>query len=39
MNFRHMPELDWPWAYPLVAVVTVVVVAGMMWLFRMKKWI
>ena len=18
MNFRHMPELDWPWAYPVV---------------------
>jgi len=21
MNFKHMPELDWPWGYPLILVV------------------
>ncbi len=38
MNFRHMPELEWPWAYPVVVAVTVVIVVGMMVLFRKKKW-
>lgn len=34
MNFRHMPELEWPWAYPLVLGVMVVgSVAVAAWLF------
>jgi magnesium transporter len=24
MNFRHMPQLDWPFAYPLLLVAMVV---------------
>jgi magnesium transporter len=34
MNFDHMPELGWPWAYPAVlAVVMVVTTAVSGWLF------
>jgi magnesium transporter len=39
MNFRHMPELDWPWAYPLTLVATLVVAVGMLWYFKRKKWL
>lgn len=38
MNFKHMPELDWPWAYPAV-LVSMVVLAGAMYVyFKHKKW-
>jgi magnesium transporter len=34
MNFQHMPELEWPWAYPAVLLLTG---AGMAWLYRRLK--
>ncbi len=34
MNFRFMPELHWPWAYPIVLVVTGI---GMLRLYRHLK--
>ena len=39
MNFRHMPELDWPWGYPLVLLVMAGIAAGMLVFFRRRKWI
>jgi magnesium transporter len=39
MNFRHMPELDVPWAYPLLIVLTL---SACTWLFvvlRRAKWL
>lgn len=36
MNFHFMPELGWPWAYPLV-LVTFLVVAGLMLRFYRKR--
>ncbi len=39
MNFKYMPELDWPWAYPLVWAVMGVVTVGMLVYFRRKKWL
>lgn len=34
MNFHHMPELDWPWAYPVVLAIMVIgTVAVTAWLF------
>ena len=39
MNFRHMPELDWPWAYPLVLGASLAVAAGMLLYFKRKKWL
>lgn len=39
MNFEHMPELDKPWAYPLIWTMFGVVTAGMLIFFRIKGWI
>jgi len=39
MNFRHMPELDWPWGYPLVLLLMAAVAGGLLLFFRRKKWI
>ena len=39
MNFRHMPELDWPWGYPLVLLLMLAVAGGLLLFFRRKKWI
>ncbi|HEY5975581.1 MAG TPA: magnesium/cobalt transporter CorA [Geobacteraceae bacterium] len=39
MNFKHMPELEWPWGYPAVLLLMVVVTVGMVRFFRKKEWI
>jgi magnesium transporter len=39
MNFQHMPELGWPWSYPLVWIVMIVIAALMVAYFRRKKWL
>jgi magnesium transporter len=39
MNFKHMPELDWPWGYPLILAVMGFVAILMLSLFRRKKWL
>jgi magnesium transporter len=39
MNFRHMPELEWPWAYPLVWITMLVIAALMIVYFRRRKWL
>lgn len=39
MNFEHMPELDEPWAYPMVWAVMVVLGLGMLAYFRRKGWL
>lgn len=38
MNFRFMPELEWPWGYPAVLVVMVVIAVAMLAYFRRQKW-
>ena len=38
MNFEHMPELGWQWAYPAVWAVFVIVVLSMIVLFYRKGW-
>lgn len=37
MNFKHMPELDWRFGYPLVIVLSVIFVAVSMVYFKKKK--
>ncbi|MDO3377341.1 magnesium/cobalt transporter CorA [Geoalkalibacter halelectricus] len=39
MNFEHMPELAWPWAYPAVLLLMLGVAAGLLVFFRLRKWI
>jgi magnesium transporter len=38
MNFKHMPELERPWAYPLVLAVMALAAAGMLAFFKRKGW-
>jgi magnesium transporter len=39
MNFKHMPELEWPWGYYAVLGLMVLIVAVMLGYFRKRKWI
>lgn len=39
MNFEHMPELKWPWAYPALLGLMLVICGLMFAVFRKKKWL
>ena len=39
MNFKHMPELEWAWGYPLVLAIMGISAGGMVWVFRKRKWL
>ena len=39
MNFRHMPELYWKYAYPALFLVVLVVVSGIIFVFKRKKFL
>ncbi len=39
MNFRFMPELDWPYGYPLALGLMVVTAGLTVWFFRRKRWL
>ena len=39
MNFEYMPELEWKYSYPILAVVMVLVVILMLIYFKRKKWL
>ena len=39
MNFQHMPELGWKWAYPLFWCVIIGVGLGMLVFFRRRRWL
>jgi magnesium transporter len=39
MNFRHMPELDWTFGYPLAILTMVVAVLLLRWNFRRVGWL
>ena len=39
MNFEYMPELKWPWGYPMAVGVMGLVAATMLLGFRWKKWL
>jgi magnesium transporter len=38
MNFRFMPELDWPYGYYAILGLMASIAAGMLLIFRWKKW-
>jgi magnesium transporter len=39
MNFEHMPELSWPWGYPLAIVLMVASAVLPVWIFRRRGWL
>jgi magnesium transporter len=39
MNFKLMPELDWPWGYPAVWAIMILITLGMLVFFRRQKWL
>jgi magnesium transporter len=39
MNFEFMPELNQPWAYPLVWMIFLSLPAAMLYYFRRRNWI
>jgi magnesium transporter len=39
MNFTHMPELNQPWAYPVIIVVMAVTVGGIFTGLKRAKWL
>jgi magnesium transporter len=39
MNFRHLPELEWQFGYPLVLVTMVVICLGLYYAFRRSGWL
>ncbi|MGY6588022.1 MAG: magnesium/cobalt transporter CorA [Wenzhouxiangella sp.] len=39
MNFEHMPELAWPWAYPAILGVMLAIAIGLLWWFRRRGWL
>jgi len=39
MNFRHMPELDWTFGYPLALGAMLLVVAVLYIVFKRKRWL
>ncbi|GHV51123.1 magnesium transport protein CorA [Spirochaetia bacterium] len=39
MNFTHMPELEYPYAYPIVMGVMALVAIGMIIFFKRRRWL
>jgi magnesium transporter len=39
MNFKYMPEVNWPWAYPVTLAVMVVAAVMPYLYFKWKKWL
>jgi len=39
MNFKHMPELDWPWGYPLTLIATLAACIGLYRHMKSRGWI
>jgi magnesium transporter len=39
MNFEHMPELDWPYGYPVAIVVMIVSAVLPYWYFKRRGWL
>jgi magnesium transporter len=39
MNFEYMPELNWPWAYPLIWLIFIAAIGGMLYWFRQRDWL
>ena len=38
MNFRYMPELEWRFGYPVIIVISILIVILCLFWFKKKKW-
>ncbi len=39
MNFKVMPELNWPFGYPFALALMVIFAWAVLWVFKRKKWL
>lgn len=39
MNFEVMPELQWRYGYLMVWIIMLLIFAGMVWVFKRKRWL
>jgi magnesium transporter len=39
MNFKHMPEYEWAFGYPLCLLAMAAIAGGMLWWFRRRGWL
>jgi magnesium transporter len=39
MNFKHMPELDWPLGYPLAILLMIAAAVAPYIFFKWKRWL
>lgn len=39
MNFKYMPELNQPWAYPTVIIVMALIVIGSILYVKQQRWL
>lgn len=39
MNFEYMPELKWPWGYPLIIMLMFAIGVSMVFYFKRKRWL
>lgn len=39
MNYQHMPELDWPWGYPMALAMMLVSAIAPYALFKLRGWL
>jgi magnesium transporter len=39
MNFKHMPELDWNFGYPLAILLMVIAAIVPFVYFKLKRWL
>jgi magnesium transporter len=39
MNFKYMPELEWPWGYPAVLAIMLSATCFMLYFFKKRNWL
>jgi magnesium transporter len=39
MNFTYMPEINNPYAYPIIWIIMILIALGMLLYFKAKKWL
>ena len=39
MNFKFMPELDWPWGYPAILALIAGICAFLYYRFKRSAWL